>query len=123
MASLSVFLKSSMFAIGLSLSTSTLAQTESPVAPVTQTTATPASMPVEQQSTDTMAAMETMAQTMTRMAEMCEKMMQKEMKGAGLKMVAVGLLFLLLVANLLLLAVLQTLLIKHWHRRLQSPST
>lgn len=60
-----------------------------------------------------------MADAMTRMAEMCETMMKKEMAARPFKMIASVLLVLLLIVDLALLAVLQVQWIKHWTRTLQ----
>jgi hypothetical protein len=64
-----------------------------------------------------MQNMDKMATTVTRMAEMCESMMKVEkanrawMIGAGVTA------FLLVILDLSLLAVLQVLWIKYWHRK------
>jgi hypothetical protein len=67
----------------------------------------------------TMQAMEKMATTVTRMAEVCEMMMKREMAFAPLRMAALAIVGVLLLINLALLPVLQVQLIRHWTRRLK----
>jgi hypothetical protein len=108
----------------LMLSCASYAQQSPEAAPPEQqpASAPAAEVPMQEQNRSTMMAMETMAKTMTRMAELCEQMLQMEMKGMGLKMAGTALLYLLLVVNLILLVPLQILLIRHWRRRLKAPA-
>jgi hypothetical protein len=67
----------------------------------------------------TMQAMEKMATTVTRMAEVCEMMMKQEMALAPFRMAALAIVGVLLLINLALLPVLQVQLIRYWTRRLK----
>ena len=83
---------------------------QAPLAPA-QTSETPA-------PTETMQGMDKMADSVTKMSEMCQMMMQKE-KAALPYITAAGItLGTLLLLNLALLAVLQVQWIKYWSRLL-----
>lgn len=82
-----------------------------------------ATTPKQMQSAGQMQNMDKMASTLTRVAEMCETMMKKEMASAPYRMAAGiafgGVLFI----DLLLLAVLEVKWIKYWSRKLKSETT
>ena len=90
-------------------------QMQSPAA----TQASPSLQPNEQ-STQSMQKMDKMADSGTKMSEMCQMMMQKEIAGARCKMVA-GIAFgVVLFLDLLLLVVLEAQWIIYWGRKLKS---
>ena len=67
-----------------------------------------------------MQKMDKMADSVTKMSEMCQMMMQKEMAGARCKMVA-GIAFgVVLFLDLLLLVILEIQWIIHWSRLLKA---
>src|SRR5437868_4767416 len=67
-----------------------------------------------------MQKMDKMADSVTKMSEMCQMMMQKEMAGARCKMV-VGIAFgVVLFFDLLLLVILEIQWIVYWSRKLKS---
>jgi hypothetical protein len=85
----------------------------------TATQASPSLQPNEQ-SAQPMQKMDKMADSVTKMSEMCQMMMQKEMAGARCKMVA-GIAFgVVLFLDLLLLVVLEIQWIIYWSRKLKS---
>ena len=88
------------------------APTPTPAPPMTAT-------PAGQQDQRTMQAMEKMADTVTRAAETCDRMMGQLMAAMPYMMAAVGIFGLVLFVDLVLLAVLEVLWIKDWRRRLK----
>ncbi len=66
-----------------------------------------------------MQGMDKMAESVTRMSEMCEMMMKKEMAAMPWKIGAGISLIVLVFVNLVLLAILQVLWIKYWSRLLK----
>ena len=90
-------------------------QIQSPAA----TQASPSLQPSEQ-SGQQMQKMDKMADSVTKMSEMCQMMMQKEMAGARCKMVA-GIAFsVVLFLDLLLLVILEIQWIIYWSRLLKA---
>jgi hypothetical protein len=90
-------------------------QMQSPAA----TQASPSLQPSEQ-GAQAMQKMNKMADSVTKMSEMCQMMMQKEMAGARCKMVA-GIAFgVVLFLDLLLLVILEIQWIIYWSRKLKS---
>ena len=90
-------------------------QIQSPAA----TQASPSLQPSEQ-SGQQMQKMDKMADSVTKMSEMCQMMMQKEMAGARCKIVA-GIAFgVVLFFDLLLLVILEIQWIIYWSRKLKS---
>lgn len=97
-----------------------LAQTPPQASPAPTITAAPTAVaPAEQQTSATTQNMDKMATTVTRMAEMCEMMMQKE-KAAMPYIAAAGITFgaLLLIA-LILFVILELQWIIYWKRLLK----
>jgi len=90
-------------------------QMQSPAA----TQASPSPQPNEQ-SAQSMQKTDKMADSVAKMSEMCQMMMQKEIAGARCKMVA-GIAFgVVLFLDLLLLVVLEAQWIIYWGRKLKS---
>src|SRR6266542_2998642 len=90
-------------------------QMQSPAA----TQASPSLQPNEQ-GAQPMQKMDKMADSVTKMSEMCQMMMQKEMAGARCKMAA-GIAFgVVLFLDLLLLVILEIQWIIYWSRELKS---
>ena len=90
-------------------------QMQSPAA----TQASPSLQPNEQ-GAQPMQKMDKMADSVTKMSEMCQMMMQKEMAGARYKMVA-GIAFgVVLFLDLLLLVILEIQWIIYWSRLLKA---
>ena len=82
--------------------------------------ATPPSLSQNEQTTQSMQKMDRMADSVTKMSEMCKMMMQKEMAGARCKMVA-GIAFgVVLFLDLLLLVILEIQWIIYWSRLLKA---
>ena len=79
-----------------------------------------ASPQTNEQSAQPMQKMDKMADSVTKMSEMCQMMMQKEMAGARCKMVA-GIAFaVVLFLDLLLLVILEIQWIIYWSRLLKA---
>lgn len=102
----------SLFSSLVLLTSDTVAQQPAEQPPANAPQQSAATPPGEQ--SQQMLGMDKMAESVTRMSEMCEMMMKKEMAampwkiGAGIALVA------LVFVNLVLLAILQMLWIKYW---------
>jgi len=90
------------------------AQTEISPAP------TPLAQPARSPQMQGMEGMDKMADSVTKMSEMCQIMMKKEMAGAHYKMAAGAAFGVVLFLDLLLLVVLEIQWIIYWGRKLKS---
>jgi len=100
------------------------AQTQADQAsPAPTITATPTAVaPQDQQSNTQMQGMDKMSDSVTKMSEMCQMMMKKEMAGAPYKMAAGLAIGVLLTAALVLFVILEVQWIIYWSRLLKTQS-
>ena len=109
--------------IVLATSPFALAQTDISPAPVLQSSPSPQMQGTpgmgQMQGTEGMQKMDKMADSVTKMSEMCQMMMQKEMTGMYYKVAAGVAIAAVLVLALLLLVILEIQWIIYWARLLR----
>jgi uncharacterized membrane protein YeiB len=93
-----------------------------PVPAIFSQTSSPSASPtpaMQMQEMNQMAGMQKMSESVTKMSEMCQMMMNKEMAGMHYKIAAGIILVVLLIIVLALLIVLEIQWIKYWSRILK----